>query len=75
MPSLLLSLLKLYWSALIRIQLEEHENHHAGDGNVEPNGKCPARNSAVDSETTGQREEERGEYHWQRDHGKNYVAG
>jgi hypothetical protein len=44
---------------LVRIRLEEHENHHAGDRNVEPNGERKARDSAVHLKPAGQREKER----------------
>ena len=60
---------------LVRIRLEQHENHYAGDGNVEPNGECEACDSAVHRETARQREKERGQHHWQSDDGKDYVAG
>src|SRR5216684_3940269 len=60
---------------LVRIRLEEHENYHAGDRNVEPNGERPACDSAVHREPARQREKERREHHRQRDHGKEYVAG
>src|SRR5258705_10833666 len=60
---------------LVRIHFEEHKNHHAGDRNVEPNGKRETRNSPVHCESAGQREKERREHHRQREHGKDYVAG
>ncbi len=60
---------------LVGIRLEEHENHHAGDRNVEPNGERQACDSAVHFEPARQREKERGEHHRQRDDGKDYVAG
>src|SRR5712691_5637833 len=59
---------------LVRIRLEEHENHHAGDRNVEPNGERQACDAAVDREPARQREKERREHHRQRDDGKDYVA-
>src|ERR1700682_1310608 len=59
---------------LVHIRLEEHENHHAGDRNVEPNGERQACDSTVHREPARQREKERREHHWQRDDGKNYVA-
>ena len=59
----------------VRIRLEEHENHHAGDRNVEPNGERQARDSAVHREPARQREKQRREHHRQRDDGKDYVAG
>src|SRR5207237_2885865 len=60
---------------LVRIRFEEHENHHAGDRNVEPNGERQACDSAVHREPARQREKERREHHRQRDDGKDYVAG
>src|SRR5229473_7484504 len=60
---------------LVRIRLEEHENHHAGDRNVEPNGERQACDSAVHREPARQREKECREHHRQRDDGKDYVAG
>jgi hypothetical protein len=41
---------------LVRIRLEERENHHAGDRNVEPDGERQACDSAVHRESTRQRE-------------------
>src|SRR5271169_4010563 len=32
---------------LIRVRLEQRENHHAGDRNVQPDGKCVARDTLV----------------------------
>src|SRR6266403_1709823 len=61
--------------SLVRIGLEEHENHDASDRNVEPNGEREARDSAVHREPTRQRKKERREHHRQRDDGKDYVAG
>jgi len=61
--------------SLVRVRLEEDENHHAGDRNIEPNGERQACNSAVHREPAGQREKERGEHHRQSDDGKDYVAG
>ena len=62
-------------SDLVRIRLEEHENHHASDGNVEPDGERKACDSAVHCEPARQREKERREHHRQRDDGENNVAG
>ena len=60
---------------LIRVGPEEDEYHHAGDRNVEPDGEGKACDSAVHREPARQREKERREHHWQRDDGKDYVAG
>ena len=60
---------------LVRVRLEEHENHHAGDRNIEPDGERPPRDSAVHGEPARQGEKERREHHRQRDYGKDYVAG
>lgn len=59
---------------LVRIRLEKHENHHAGERNVEPNGEREACDSAMHREPARQREKERREHHWQRYDGKEYVA-
>src|SRR6267154_93751 len=59
----------------VGIRLEEQENHHAGDGNIEPNGERQACDSAVHREPARQREKERRQYHRQSDHRKDYVAG
>ena len=45
---------------VLRVRPEENENHHAGDRNIEPNGKCHARDAAMHREPARQREEERG---------------
>src|SRR6266516_1172339 len=60
---------------LVRVHFEEHKNHHAGDRNVEPNGKRETCNSPVHRESARQRQKERREHHRQRDDGKDYVAG
>ena len=60
---------------LVRIRLEERENRHAGDRNVEPNGERQACDSAVHREPARQREKERGEHHGQCDDREDYVAG
>src|ERR1700730_4317102 len=60
---------------LVRVRLEEHENYHAGNRNIEPDGERPACDSAVHGKPAGQGEKERREHHWQRDDGKDYVAG
>jgi hypothetical protein len=39
---------------LVRVRLEKQEDRHAGDRNVEPNGKRPACDSAVHREPAGQ---------------------
>lgn len=62
-------------SGLVRIRLEEHKYHHAGDRNVQPNGERHACDSAVHREPARQREKERREHHGQSDDGKDYVAG
>ena len=62
-------------SDLVHIHLEEDENHHAGDRNVQPNRERKACDSAVHREPAGQREKERRQHHGQRDDGKDHVAG
>ena len=60
---------------LVRKLLEEHENYHAGDRDVEPDGERQACDSAVHRKPASQREKERRQDHRQRDDGKDYVAG
>jgi hypothetical protein len=60
---------------LVDVRLEEHEDHHAGDRNVEPDGERPACDSAVHREAARQREEECRQHYRQRDDGKDDVAG
>ena len=60
---------------LVRKRLEEHENHDAGDRDVEPDGERQSCDSAVHREPARQRKKERCEHHRQRDDGKDYVAG
>src|SRR5258707_5413227 len=43
---------------LVRKRLEEHENYHAGDRDVEPDGEGQACDSAVHREPARQREKE-----------------
>jgi hypothetical protein len=64
-----------YQGRLIRVCLQEHENHHTGDRNVEPNGEGQTCDSAVHREPARQREEERRQHHGQSDDGEDYVAG
>ena len=52
----------------------EHENHHDGDRNVEPNGVRQLPFGSA-SRTGSQREKERREHHRQRDDGRDYMAG
>src|SRR5260370_14930475 len=49
--------------SLVRIRLEEHENHHPGDRYIEPNGERPACDSAVHREPARQRKKERCQHH------------
>jgi hypothetical protein len=60
---------------LVDIYLEEHEDHYAGDRNVQPNGERQARDSAVHREPARQREKECREHHRQSDDGKGHMAG
>ena len=60
---------------LVRIHLEESENHHAGDRNIQPNRERQARDSTMHRDSVRQREKERRQHHRQRDDRKDYVAG
>src|SRR4030081_259786 len=63
------------YPGLVHIRFEEHEDHHTGDRNVEPDRERPAGDPAVHREPSGQREKESREHHRQRDNRKDYVAG
>src|ERR1700730_7065637 len=58
------------------VDLVQHEvDDYVGDGDVEPDRKREARDSAMHSEAAGQREKKRGEHHGQGDNGKDDVDG
>ena len=60
---------------LVRVHLKKREDHHAGDRDIEPDGKGDNRDAAVQGEAAGQREKECGEHHGQGDDGEDNVAG
>jgi len=60
---------------LICVNLEEDEDDHAGDRNVEPDREREPSDAAVHGKASAEREEKRRQHHGQRHDGKNDVAG
>src|ERR1700734_1260064 len=62
-------------AGLVGVSLQQCENHYAGDGDVQPDGKSVARDALVLREAAAEREEKSDEDQRQRHDGENNVAG